>query len=105
MKLPQFHRAVSSSHQSDTYEIIIEDEEETSNMPPSGVSSSSMGEEDGGVHRENNEKREVLDSFRTDSSLNDEEHNYDILDTLSPEVHYDRSPKKQPEKRGSETLE
>ena len=46
-----------------------------------------MAEEDGGVHRENKEKREVLDSFRTDSSLNDDEHNYDILDTLSPEVH------------------
>jgi hypothetical protein len=93
VKLPQFHRAVSSSHQSDTYEIIIEDEEETSNMPLSGVSSS-IGEEDGGFHREIDEKREVLDSFRTDSSLNDEEHNYDILDTLSPEVHYDKSPKK-----------
>jgi hypothetical protein len=96
VKLPQFHRAVSNSHQSDnnTYEIIIEDEEETSNMPLSGVSSSSMGEVDGGVNKERDEKREVLDSFRTDSSFNEDEHDYDILNTLSPEVHYDKSPKK-----------
>jgi hypothetical protein len=87
---------MSSSHQSDnnTYEIIIEDEEETSNMPPSGVSSSSMGDLDGGINKERDEKREVLDSFRTDSSFNEDEHDYDILNTLSPEVHYDKSPKK-----------
>ena len=87
---------MSSSHQSDnnTYEIIIEDEEETSNMPPSGVSSSSMGEKEGGIKKERDEKREVLDSFRTDSSFNEDENDYDILNTLSPEVHYDKSPKK-----------
>ena len=74
-------------------------------MPPSGVSSSSMGEKEGGIKKERDEKREVLDSFRTDSSFNEDENDYDILNTLSPEVHYDKSPKKQSDKRGSETLE
>lgn len=92
--MPQFHRAASSSHQSDNYEIIIEDEEETSNMPVSGVSSSSSIGESGGIKKNCDEKREVLDSFRTDSSFNEDENDYDILNTFSPVGVNDRSPQK-----------